>query len=596
MHALRKTLCVLLQLTAFAAFQLPLQPADSVSDWDQVEARVRVEADTCTVEDSDPHPQPNRVLLNGNESFTIEKYHDENLYKISALNHRQLDVAIQELCGARFLQPLGKSWRQDQDINLDEAEVFKIIDSGPSENRIDVVFMGDGYASHERARFLQDMNRLATDMWKGDTFRSVTPFVNVWAVYVPSVDSGILRVLGYPTALNPGIGTNGRAKNTPFGLYRDGTELRGVYCSKRRAARAACRKTGPKACDYPSLIGNDDFYGGLGGEFTITTRSILSGTVVLRHEMGHNFISVGEEYDGGQVYSGVNAARSLQDIHWEHWLTEPGKLKEEKQALILQQYPWVDLAKGVKRYSFTSRGVFPRWTMKISASGVESNNSLQVYLDGVQLDWKPRGDLDRSFYSWDSEAPFSKGIHTLEFKGLPPSTPSSPIRQICSVEIHEFENAPRFHENNTFISAYPTFDMYGRKTYRPTNEGCLMRDMLSTSFCSVCQEGLWLRFLERVDLIDGLNVTQNGDSTFFQLELIALAHLRPKLEQVSGESYAISWFQENEELMELRNVTDFSRDSSQAVGAWKVLVKFSTPEIRKDSKGLTSSSRDFVVT
>lgn len=327
MHALRKTLCVLLQLTAFAAFQLPLQPADSVSDRDQVEARVRVEADTCTVEDSDPHPQPNRVLLNGNESFTIEKYHDENLYKISALNHRQLDVAIQELCGARFLQPLGKSWRQDQDINLDEAEVFKIIDSGPSENRIDVVFMGDGYASHERARFLQDMNRLATDMWftsfdaftvqfhrKGDTFRSVTPFVNVWAVYVPSVDSGILRVLGYPTALNPGIGTNGRAKNTPFGLYRDGTELRGVYCSKRRAARAACRKTGPKACDYPSLIGNDDFYGGillhcptldvtgLGGEFTITTRSILSGTVVLRHEMGHNFISVGE----GALYSLYN--------------------------------------------------------------------------------------------------------------------------------------------------------------------------------------------------------------------------------------------------------------------------------------------------
>lgn len=118
----------------------------------------------------------------------------------------------------------------------------------------------------------------------------------------------------------------------------------------------------------------------------------------------------------------------------------------------------------------------------------------------------------------------------------------------------------------------------------------------SRELTSDSQEGLWLRFLERVDLIDGLNVTQNGDSTFFQLELIALAHLRPKLEQVSGESYAISWFQENEELMELRNVTDFSRDSSQAVGAWKVLVKFSTPEIRKDSKGLTSSSRDFVVT
>jgi hypothetical protein len=73
--------------------------------------------------------------------------------------------------------------------------------------------------------------------------------VNLWAVFVPSVDSG--------------IGVGGRPKNTPFGLYRDGTELRGIYCSKPRAARAACRLTGAKACDFPSLIANDDYYGGL---------------------------------------------------------------------------------------------------------------------------------------------------------------------------------------------------------------------------------------------------------------------------------------------------------------------------------------------
>jgi hypothetical protein len=82
------------------------------------------------------------------------------------------------------------------------------------------------------------------------------------------------------------------------------------------------------ACDFPSLIGNDDYYGGLGGEFTIATRSMHSGTVVLRHELGHNFISVGEEYDGGYVYSGCNAAQSLHNIKWKHWLTEPENLKE----------------------------------------------------------------------------------------------------------------------------------------------------------------------------------------------------------------------------------------------------------------------------
>ena len=49
--------------------------------------------------------------------------------------------------------------------------------------------------------------------------------------------------------------------STPFGLYRDGTELRGVYYSKPGVARAACMSLGD-ACDYPILMGNDPLYGG----------------------------------------------------------------------------------------------------------------------------------------------------------------------------------------------------------------------------------------------------------------------------------------------------------------------------------------------
>jgi hypothetical protein len=34
-------------------------------------------------------------------------------------------------------------------------------------------------------------------------------------------------------------------QNTAFGLYRDGTELRGLYTAKPQAARDACYKVGP---------------------------------------------------------------------------------------------------------------------------------------------------------------------------------------------------------------------------------------------------------------------------------------------------------------------------------------------------------------
>lgn len=81
--------------------------------------------------------------------------------------------------------------------------------------------------------------------------------------------------------MDSGIGYNGPL-NTPFELYREAGQLRGIYPGNPNYARQICRLTGLSGCDYPSLIGNDDYYGGLGGEFVISTRSNRTGTVVLR--------------------------------------------------------------------------------------------------------------------------------------------------------------------------------------------------------------------------------------------------------------------------------------------------------------------------
>lgn len=154
-------------------------------------------------------------------------------------------------------------------------EVVKLVDSGDPKNRIDVVLMGDGYTEDERDEFFADMKRMTNDMFQAQTFAPYLPLFNVWALFRPSAESG--------------LGSEGRPKDTAFGLYREGTELRAVFCSKSWAARRACHAVGPYACDFPSLIANDPYYGGLGGEFTISTKSETSGTIVLRHEMGHNF-------------------------------------------------------------------------------------------------------------------------------------------------------------------------------------------------------------------------------------------------------------------------------------------------------------------
>lgn len=90
--------------------------------------------------------------------------------------------------------------------------------------------------------------------------------------------------------------------------------------------------------------------------------------------MGHNFADVGEEYDGGSVYSGVNAARAVNSLGWTPWLTSTAR--EERVAYRLLEYLWVDLAQTNVSLTFNSDGAYSRWFMTISvtAAGCISQN------------------------------------------------------------------------------------------------------------------------------------------------------------------------------------------------------------------------------
>ncbi|CAG7717542.1 unnamed protein product [Allacma fusca] len=457
-------------------------------------------------------------------------------------------------------------------------EIVKIIDGGDQRNRIDVVFMGDGYQEAERQEFFDDMTRLTQDMFEGTTFRSYLPVFNIWAIYEASVDSG--------------IGYNSRAKNTPFRLYREGNTLRGIFPGNSAHAREVCRLTGTSGCDYPSIIGNDDFYGGLGGEFVISTRSNRTGTVVLRHEMGHNFVDVGEEYDNGQVYSGVNAARTVAGLGWKAWLS--GEQKEELAVYRLAEYPWADLANGAQTFRFTSDGKFKRWYLIVSVSAAGEADSLEFVLDGVALPWQSRGFDDREFYDWYGSEGLSSGSHTFTVRSKTQSTHPQIPRMICSVNLHEFGTEDEFHMDNDYVSAYPTFDIYGRKTFRPTNAGCLMRNMTHQSFCPVCQEGMWMQFLQRISIIDSVNVSSvaNPDGTKdVTLNTLKLGALRPERNAVAGETLEVKWSRAGVEREDLRNLFTIQAQP----GSWTVAVNFTTPEIRSDPSGLTRETSNFTV-
>lgn len=144
---------------------------------------------------------------------------DAKIIEIFARSLSGLETYVDSICKSIESIPALSVQRQQ---GREGPEIRNIVDGGDPANRIDVVFMGDGYTADERDQFFDDISRLTDDMFNGDTFRSYLPLFNIWAVYVESVESG--------------IGYNG-AKDTAFKLYRTAGTLRGVFTANAPFAR-----------------------------------------------------------------------------------------------------------------------------------------------------------------------------------------------------------------------------------------------------------------------------------------------------------------------------------------------------------------------
>ncbi|KZV70391.1 hypothetical protein PENSPDRAFT_579420 [Peniophora sp. CONT] len=469
------------------------------------------------------------------------------------------------------------------EVEVPPLEVRLIAGSGPSGNRVDLTFFSDGYTSEERHQFFKDVKFLVDAIAANQTYHTVAPLMNFWAAYTPSKQSG--------------VGVYGLPLDTPFGLYRDGTELRGLYYAKPEVARAACDSLGSK-CDYPVLVGNDQLYGGLGGEFVTITPSPTNGPLVLRHELGHSVINVGEEYDGGYAYFGVNAAAEVEPhMPWEHWMSSPptdGQLPHVERAVMpLQDYAWTMLnASTPWKATFKSAGTYARHLVRFSLSGLPYTRNLKVTLDGVDLGWEAKKGLgiDRWHYDIPRDVALDPGKHEVAFHLKDELLEGS--AQLCSVEILEFGHPDEFNAEPGFYGVFPTFSETNETSYRPTNEDCLMRITNEPNFCSVCIEGLWMSLLSRVELIEDSTSTCVFDAPTgkWTRELsVDLVDLTDR-----GE-YITSWSRNGLPLPEWANATRIEIPDVSALGEYSVDVRFVTEEIRADPHGYSTAYSAFTV-
>lgn len=221
------------------------------------------------------------------------------------------------------------AWSIDVDPNAQDvvrqqppapAKPIPIQVSGPSPDKVDLLILGDGYTRKEMKKFEQDARRLSQHLFSVSPFRERAKDFNVWALAVPTEQSGISR---------PSTGVhNASALGTRYDIF--GSE-RYVLTLDNRALREIAQHA---PYEFIEILVNNETYGGGGifGQFSTAAASNDWANYLFVHEFGHHFAGLADEYYTSPV---AYAAPSGRPEPWEPNATalrDPSRLKWKRHV------------------------------------------------------------------------------------------------------------------------------------------------------------------------------------------------------------------------------------------------------------------------
>jgi hypothetical protein len=201
-----------------------------------------------------------------------------------------------------------------------------IINNGAPSNRIDMVLVGDGYTTADMATYSAHAQAFASSFFNEFPLSTYKPLFNVHRVDVISNQSGV--------------------DNDPNqGILRDTALDMNFWCSGIErllcvnTSKAASYAVNAPQVDQTVAIANSTKYGGAGylGAKTMTYSGGNSSSLeVARHEFGHSFANLADEYDyaDGATYAGTEpsstniskltaAQMASAGSKWSRWLDLP---------------------------------------------------------------------------------------------------------------------------------------------------------------------------------------------------------------------------------------------------------------------------------
>lgn len=186
--------------------------------------------------------------------------------------------------------------------NLKANRVTPILSNGDSHEKVDLVFLAEGYTAAEQDKFVADAKRFMEALFKTPPYDQRKNDFNVWAVGCISEESGT------------DSSGKGVFKNTAFntGYYTFGID-RYLTTRDMKSIRDAVWNV---PTDAIFILINADTYGG-GGMYNLYacgTADHPKTPVVFTHEFGHSFAGLADEYFSSEV-----AYNDFYNLKYEPW-------------------------------------------------------------------------------------------------------------------------------------------------------------------------------------------------------------------------------------------------------------------------------------
>ena len=208
-------------------------------------------------------------------------------------------------------------------LSAQKFKVDTILYSGPTNNRANLIILGDGYTSSEQAKFLTDANSIYGKFFQTLPYTEYKNYFNVFAVEVISTQSG---------ASHPGNSSDNACGTQPvatvnnyFGSSFDcgGGSYHRLLCASKNSAITSVLAANTPFYNQALVIVNTTYYGGAGGQYAVSSMASSASEIAI-HEVGHSFPNLADEYWAGSQYAtdskpNMTSNGNASTVKWKIW-------------------------------------------------------------------------------------------------------------------------------------------------------------------------------------------------------------------------------------------------------------------------------------